>query len=43
MNHLLMTELLSLVAVQVLAVAALLKLRTTKSDKRWMPDIRRVL
>jgi hypothetical protein len=43
MNQLLLNQLLVLLTLEILAVAALVRSRKAKSDKRWMPDIRRVV
>ncbi len=37
-----MNQLLVLLAGVILLVTAFAKLRTSKNEKRWLPDIRRV-
>jgi hypothetical protein len=41
MNQLLMNQLMVMLSV-ILFLAVFVKSRSGKSDKRWMPDIRRV-
>jgi hypothetical protein len=38
-----MNQLLVLLVGVILLVTAFVKLRTSKSEKRWMPDIRRAV
>jgi hypothetical protein len=43
MNQLLLNQLLVLLTLELLAVAVLVRSWKSRNDKRWMPDIRRVV
>lgn len=43
MNQPLTNQLLVVLALAIVSVAAFVRSRAAKSDKRWMPDIRRVV